>query len=150
MPQLNPEFFVSQIFWLAIAFFFVYAFVAKYFAPIMAKSIYGREEQINSDISSAKDILEACKYDKDSIALTIEKAKDQAFKETSEAARKAELFLKEEIGKLDLEISAKMAAESERLSRYKNQIMKETATVSDKLASEILRKFSETHNININ
>lgn len=150
MPQLNPEFFASQIFWLVIAFLMVYFFVSKFFIPLMEKAVYGREAKISADVEASKNILESYKFDKDSIASIIDNAKTKAMSETADASKKAELFLKEEIGKLDLEISAKIAAESERLSRYKNQLMKDIDSVSEKLSADIIKKLSETNNININ
>ena len=33
MPQLNPEFWLSQIFWLVICFVFLYFLIHKFFSP---------------------------------------------------------------------------------------------------------------------
>lgn len=150
MPQLNPEFFISQIFWLLVAFTSIYYVVSKYFFPLIEKTVHGREAKISADIEYSKNVLESYKFDKDSIKSIIESAKHTALNEMTNSSRKAELYLKEEIGKLDLEISARIAAESERLSRYKNQLMKDCDLVSNKLSSEILSKFSKSYNLNIN
>lgn len=150
MPQLNPEFFTSQIFWLFLAFSILYFFVSRFFIPLVEKNIRSRESKITSNIEYSKDVLESCKFDKDTIKETLETAKNQAFIEKTNAAKRAELFIKEEIARLELELSAKSAAESEKLQRYKNNLMKDVESISEKISVDILNKFSEIHKFNIN
>lgn len=150
MPQLNPEFFASQIFWLFLAFSILYFFVSRFFIPLVEKNIRSRESKIASNIEYSKDVLESCKFDKDTIKETLETAKNQAFIEKTNAAKSAELFIKEEIAKLELELSAKSAVESEKLQRYKNSLMKDSESISEKISVDILNKFSEIHKFNIN
>ena len=54
MPQLNPEFFVSQIFWLVISFSFLLFFLWKISLPRISRVLEKREIKINNDIETAK------------------------------------------------------------------------------------------------
>ena len=54
MPQLNPEFFVSQIFWLIVTFSFLLFFLWKISLPRISRVLEKRENKINNDIESAK------------------------------------------------------------------------------------------------
>ena len=54
MPQLNPEFFLSQLFWLIITFSFLFIFLWKFSLPRISKVLEKRESKINDDIESAK------------------------------------------------------------------------------------------------
>ena len=54
MPQLNPEFFVSQIFWLTITFVFLFIFLWKISIPKIRNVLDSREKKINNDLEDAK------------------------------------------------------------------------------------------------
>ena len=54
MPQLNPEFFVSQIFWLTITFVFLFIFLWKKSIPKIRNVLDSREKKINNDLEDAK------------------------------------------------------------------------------------------------
>ena len=54
MPQLNPEFFVSQLFWLVVSFSFLLVFLWRISLPRIGSVLDKRERKINDDISAAK------------------------------------------------------------------------------------------------
>ena len=54
MPQLNPEFFISQLFWLFITFSFLLIFLWRVSLPRINKVLEKRERKINDDIAEAK------------------------------------------------------------------------------------------------
>ena len=56
MPQLNPEFFVSQLFWLVITFSFLFFFLWKISLPRIGSVIEKRENKINNDLEIAKQL----------------------------------------------------------------------------------------------
>ena len=56
MPQLNPEFFVSQLFWLVITFSFLFFFLWKISLPRIGSVIEKREKKINNDLETAKQL----------------------------------------------------------------------------------------------
>ena len=56
MPQLNPEFFISQLFWLAVTFSFLLLFLWKISLPRINSVFEKREGKINNDIETAKQL----------------------------------------------------------------------------------------------
>ena len=56
MPQLNPEFFLSQIFWLVITFSLLLVFLWKVSLPRISSVFEKRENKINNDIQTAKNL----------------------------------------------------------------------------------------------
>ena len=58
MPQLNPEFFISQLFWLTIFFTFLLVFLWKVSLPRIATVIEKRQNKIDENLSSAKKLQE--------------------------------------------------------------------------------------------
>mgnify|MGYP001339722480 CR=1 FL=1 len=54
MPQLNPEFWISQIFWLIITFGFLYVILSKLILPKISANIESRKSQILENIEEAE------------------------------------------------------------------------------------------------
>ena len=70
MPQLNPEFWFSQIFWLIITFGFMFVVLSKLVLPKISENLETRKAQISENIESAekqrleqgdaRDLAQAC------------------------------------------------------------------------------------------
>ena len=56
MPQLNPEFFVSQLFWLVVTFSFLLVFLWRISLPRIGSVLEKREKKINDDIATTKEL----------------------------------------------------------------------------------------------
>jgi F-type H+-transporting ATPase subunit b len=54
MPQLNPEFWVSQIFWLTITFGILYVVLSKLILPKISTNLEIRKSQILDNIEAAE------------------------------------------------------------------------------------------------
>tara|TARA_B100001540_G_C15521605_1_gene512725 strand:- start:44 stop:634 length:591 start_codon:yes stop_codon:yes gene_type:complete len=54
MPQLNPEFWISQIFWLILTFGILYILLAKIILPKISNNLETRKSQILENIETAE------------------------------------------------------------------------------------------------
>ena len=54
MPQLNPEFWISQIFWLTLAFGSLYILLEKFILPKISNNLEARKSQIAENIEAAE------------------------------------------------------------------------------------------------
>merc|ERR1712153_47688 len=54
MPQLNPEFWISQIFWLTITFGILYVVLSKLILPKISANLEVRKSQILDNIEAAE------------------------------------------------------------------------------------------------
>jgi F-type H+-transporting ATPase subunit b len=54
MPQLNPEFWVSQIFWLILTFGILYVVLSKFILPKISANLEIRKSQILDNIEAAE------------------------------------------------------------------------------------------------
>jgi len=123
MPQLNPEFFVSQLFWLVIFFTFLFVFLWRVSLPRIATVLEKRQNKIDENLSSAKELQEQ--------AMEIEKKINdriyQAKLETDEKIKKTINDLQEDassqLSALDRELEKKVLdAEKEIIKNKDNQI----------------------------
>jgi F-type H+-transporting ATPase subunit b len=53
MPQLNPEFWISQIFWLTLTFGIMYVVLSKLILPKISDNLESRKSQILENIEAA-------------------------------------------------------------------------------------------------
>ena len=67
MPQLNPEFWAAQIFWLVLIFSFLYLAIWKIFLPKITYSIENRKSRVVNDLDEAQKLKESAekKLDRD-------------------------------------------------------------------------------------
>jgi len=54
MPQLNPEFWISQIFWLVLTFGMLFIILSKLILPKISKNLEARKSQILENIGAAE------------------------------------------------------------------------------------------------
>ena len=137
MPQLNPEFWISQIFWLTLIFGSLYLLLSKLILPKIGNNLETRKSQIAENIEAAekqrkesdqklidyeKIILDAksearniFNYSREKILREVNKKKESLEKEINEEIKKAEeeiLSLKktspQKINKIAIEISANL------------------------------------------
>ena len=121
MPQLNPEFWISQIFWLTITFGILYVVLSKFILPKISKNLETRRSQILDNIETAdkqreESELKINEYDK--IVQTSKKEAKNNFNQTRQKILK-EISLKKD--SLDKELNEEIErAEAEILSLKKN------------------------------
>ena len=131
MPQLNPEFFVSQLFLLAVFFSFLFVFLWRVSLPRIAVVLEKRQNKIDNDLSSAKQLQEEAKKIERDINEKIYKAKqdtDNQIKETISALEK-EVSVK--LSSLDKELD-------DKISKSEKEIQKNRDSQLEDINKEIL------------
>ena len=78
MPQLNPEFWAAQIFWLVLIFSFLYLIIWKIFLPKIAYSIENRKFKIVNDLNEVQNLKESAEKKLNEYNKIIENAKKEA------------------------------------------------------------------------
>ena len=58
MPQLNPEFWTAQIFWLILIFSSLYLIIWKIFLPRITYSIENRKSRVVNDLNETQKLKE--------------------------------------------------------------------------------------------
>ena len=143
MPQLNPEFFVSQLFWLVVTFSFLFVFLWRVSLPRIGNVLEKRERKITDDLTAAKELqAEASKIQEE-----IENQLKQARTDSSEMIKSSTIALQDkaqtELKKLDKELEAKIdesakaidKSKSESVSQIQEQIHEITKLTLSKVAT---------------
>ena len=102
MPQLNPEFWTAQIFWLILIFSILYLIVWKVFLPRITYSIENRKSRIVNDLDEAQKLKENAEKKLDEYNKIIEKSKKEAKKIIEDNRKKLDKDIESKKQKLDL------------------------------------------------
>tara|TARA_B100000242_G_C42736750_1_gene343769 strand:- start:85 stop:594 length:510 start_codon:yes stop_codon:yes gene_type:complete len=135
MPQLDPEFWISQIFWLIITFGTLYIVLAKLILPKISTNLETRKSQIQENIEAAEKQRESSEtklkeYDKIILKSKLDaknifkNAREKALKDINSKKEILDKQLDEEINIAEREIKMLRKGASERI----NKIAIETST----------------------
>ena len=78
MPQLNPEFWIAQIFWLLLIFSSLYLVIWKIFLPKITYSIENRKSKVVNDLNETKKLKDEAEKKLERYNLIIENSKKEA------------------------------------------------------------------------
>tara|TARA_B100001996_G_C18482340_1_gene524294 strand:+ start:96 stop:587 length:492 start_codon:yes stop_codon:yes gene_type:complete len=142
MPQLNPEFFISQLFWLVVTFSFLLVFLWRISLPRIGSVLEKREEKINNDLTTAKELqLEAEKI-QDKIENQLKKARSDA----AEMIKKSSILLQDktqtELNKLDKELDIKIDKSTLEIEKNKNESINQIQTQINEITKLTLSKIT--------
>ena len=116
MPQLNPEFWVSQIFWLILTFGILYVVLSKLILPKISNNLESRKSQILENIEAAEkqredSVTKLEEYEKIISKSKLEaknifsQSREKVLKDISAKREVLDKQIDEEISKAELEIS---------------------------------------------
>ena len=128
MPQLNPEFWISQIFWLTLTFGVLYLVLSKIILPKISANLELRKSQIQENVEAAEKQRENSEsklkeYDEIVLKSNLEAkklykdARDKALKDINAKKEVLDKQIDEEIKKVEEEIQVLKKTAPERISR---------------------------------
>ena len=135
MPQLDTEFWISQIFWLAITFSILFVLLSKFILPKISANLEIRKSLILENISTAekkreeseskiKEYNEIIKKSKNEAKNLMNQAKKKLMKDINQKKETLEKDLTNEIQKVEIEIQEFRNKAPEKI----NKIAVETST----------------------
>jgi len=147
MPQLNPEFWISQIFWLVAIFSILYLIISKIFLPKITYSIENRKSRIINDLDEAQKLKEKAEGKLNEYNLIIENSKKEAKKITEDNKKKLDKDIEEKKKNFDGEIAKELEATEKEIKNLKKNSLPSITEIAAKTSTEIMR---EVINIEVN
>ena len=144
MPQLNPEFWVSQIFWLTLTFGILYVVLSKLILPKISANLELRKSQIQENIEAAekqRESSEAKLKEYDDIILKSKLEANNIFKEARENVLK-EINTKKET--LDKQIDEEVKKVEKEINLLKKGASEKINKIAIETTSELLVKLIGT------
>ena len=144
MPQLNPEFWISQIFWLTLTFGILYIVLSKLILPKISANLEMRKSQIQENVEAAdkqRKSSEAKLKEYDDIILKSKLEAKNIFKDARDNLFK-EINLKKET--LDKQIDAELKKTEQEIEVLKRSAPEKINKIAIETTSELLIKLIGT------
>ena len=140
MPQLNPEFWISQIFWLILSFGTMYVVLSKFILPKISNNLESRKSQILENIEAAekqREDSEAKLKEYDEIILKSKSEAKTTFNQTREKALK-DIMAKKEV--LDQQIDDEINKAEKEIEVLRVSAPNKINKIAIETSSELLEK----------
>ena len=119
MPQLNPEFYISQLFWLTISFAFLFIFLWRISLPRINSALEKRANKINEDIRIAKQYQSEAEEIQTNIDNQLTKTKLETIDLIKSSNQNLQAHTAKELEKLDNSLNAKLEEASSVIEKNK-------------------------------
>jgi len=142
MPQLNPEFWISQIFWLILTFGILFIVLSKLILPKISESLEKRKSQILENISLAEKQREESENKIKEYEKIILDVKNEAKNYFNSARQKVLQEINEKKEILENEINEEIKIAENEIKNLKNssseKIQKISITTSEDLIKQLI------------
>ena len=129
MPQLNPEYWASQAFWLIIIFLSIYILIARIFIPKIKSNLDMRESKIRKDLEEAKTFREEAEKKLKAYKNLIESAKIDTKKILSESSQKLNEDIQAKKNKIQKEIEQETRNAEKEIQKFKSESLNKVNTI---------------------
>ena len=144
MPQLNPEFWTSQIFWLILVFSILYLVIWKVFLPKITYTIENRKSRVVNDLDEAQKLKENSEKKLKEYNQIIENSKKEAKKIIDDGVKKLDQDIVNKKQKFDIEIEKELANVEKEISELKKSSISNINRIAVETSSEIIQQIIGT------
>lgn len=135
LPQLDPTFYASQLFWLLVMFVFMYFFFAKSILPTLSAILENRHKHIQDDLDMAESLRKEAEGVQASYEKKLTEARDKASSLyadiESDISKKTEKSLRE----FQDSFAKEVAVTEAKLAKAKKEAMEEMNNIAAEIAS---------------
>jgi len=140
MPQLNPEFWAAQIFWLLLIFSSLYLIIWKVFLPKITYNIETRKSKIVNDLQEAQKLKENAEKKLLDYNKIIENSKKDAKKIIEDAKKKLERDIGIKKQKFNDEIDKELTVIENEIKTLKKSSVASISKIATETSNEIVKQ----------
>ena len=144
MPQLNPEFWTSQIFWLILIFSTLYAVIWKIFLPKITDGIENRKSRIVNDLNETQKFKENAEKKLREYNKIIEDAKKEAKSIIENNKKKLENDIKNKKQKFNEDIEKELVNVEKEIKNLKKMSISNINKIAVEVSSEVIKQLIGT------
>ena len=144
MPQLNPEFWASQIFWLILIFSSLYIIMWKIFLPKISDIIENRKSRIIGDLNETQKLKENAEKKLREYNKIIEDTKKEAKKIIEDNKKKLENDIKNKKQKFNEEIEKELMSAEKEIKSLKKLSISSINKIAAEVSSEVIKQLVGT------
>jgi F-type H+-transporting ATPase subunit b len=140
MPQLNPEFWISQIFWLTITFGILYLALSKLILPKISANLELRKSQISDNIEAADKQREESELKLKEYDEVIVKSKNEAKNIFNQAREKSLKDINTKKSILEKQIDEEVKRAEEEINKLRLEAPLKINKIAIEISSELTQK----------
>ena len=151
MPQLNPEFWISQIFWLTLTFGILYLVLSKLILPKISANLELRKSQIQENIEAAEKQRESSETKLEEYDNIVFKSKLEAQNILKAAREKLIKEINSKKDNLDKQIDEEIKKAESEINIFKKSAPEKINKIAIDTSSELVKKLigAEVNNSSI-
>ena len=134
MPQLCPDWFTNQIFWLVIALLAIFFVLSKIALPRIAAVLAERSGTISNDLASAEDLKRKAVEAEEAYNKALADARAEAQSIAAQTRAEIKADLDDAIANADAEIAAKAAECEAKIAEIRAGAMESVSEVAKDVA----------------
>ena len=140
MPQLNPEFWISQIFWLIITFGVLFIVLTKVILPKISDNLETRKSQILENIETADKQKVESQKKIDEYEKIILDSKIKAKNYFNEAREKILEDINKKRNALEKDLDEEISSVENELSKFRNKSGEKINKIAAETSAEIIKE----------
>ena len=138
MPQLNPDYFSNQIFWLLVTLVVIYFILSRIALPRIGAVLAERQGTITNDIAAAEELKLRAQEAEAAYDKALVDARTEAAKIVDDAKAEIQAELDVEMQKADAEIAAQTAESEKAIAEIQAGATDAVKAVAKDTAKEIV------------
>ena len=144
MPQLNTEFWASQIFWLILIFSILYIIIWKIFLPKITDIIENRKSRIIGDLNETQKLKENAEKKLREYNKIIEDTKKEAKRIIEDNKKKLENDIKSKKQKFNEEIEKELMSVEKEIKSLKKLSISSINKIAAEVSFEVIKQLVGT------
>jgi F-type H+-transporting ATPase subunit b len=142
MPQLNPEWFASQIFWLLVAFAALYYLLSRKALPRVAEILEARQDRIAADLDHAQRLRREAEQALESYRKVIGDAQDHAQAVLTETQARLQAEAAARQAELDADLARQLREAEARITEAKQSALRELEEAAATVAQSAVERLA--------
>ena len=139
MPQLNPEFWTAQIFWLLLIFSALYLIIWKIFLPKITYSIESRKSRIVNDLNEVEKLKESAEKKLKEYNKIIENSKREAKKIMDDGKKKLDKEIEAKKKRFNEDIEKEILNTEKEIKNLKKSSLSNISKIATETSAEIIK-----------
>ena len=142
MPQLDPKYWASQVFWLILLFTILYISIAKFYLPKIKKKLEDRENKIKEDLDEANNMKSLSEKKLEEYNIILENSKKEVIKILLESKNTLNKDIQNKKNSMEKEIEKEILNAQKEILQLKKSSIESINNISQDIASNIIEKMS--------
>jgi F-type H+-transporting ATPase subunit b len=139
MPQLNPDSFASQIFWLVVTFSVLYVATARSVIPRIRDVLEKRQHQVMDNLDAADAAKQQAEDARQTYEAELEDAKEKAHTLLNTTRSEVSAMMADELQTLNGKLDAQLSKAEAQLADQRKDVMNEIEPMLQELTGMIVK-----------